>query len=338
MRIETCRPHLLPIKNIEWKGLVSLIGDARAAVARLDEALLHAKNSKAILEPLYWHECISSLRSQNIHTIFQEVIWARFTELASEKRAALLQRIISAKEALDLAIQWSDNKKAGQHFFCRIHRAIKKDSTYTKDAGRIRNRQNWIGPEGCKIEEAYFYPPLASRIRPLLRNLEAYLAKNDVDPLAQLAIAFAQFLIIHPFMDGNGRVARIFIPVFAVRKNLLSKPALLLSEYFEANRPDYFQKLFFISGNDAWEDWIAFFLTGVILQANKTRRRLDRLARLMDEIEKMTDEERAKLLFRQPLLDQNLSGKFKKLIEEKFLTEQGGEYLLFEPLIRAMRD
>jgi Fic family protein len=338
MHIKTCHPQLLPIKHLEWKDLVSLIGDAREAIARLDEKLLHEKNSKDILEPLYWQESISSIRSQNIRTIFQDVIWVRFSEISPEKSAALLQRIVAAKEALDIAIRWGQKKKIGQQFFCHIHRAVKKNSTYTKDIGRIRDRQNWIGPEGCKIEEAYFYPPLALRLKPLLHNLETYLAKQDLDPLVQIAIAFAQFLIIHPFMDGNGRVARIFIPVCASRKKILTQPALFMSEYFEEHREDYFQKLFMISEKNAWEDWIAFFLTGVVSQAKKTYDRLDRLTILWDEIVRISDEEIAALIFHQPLLSNSGAGMFKKLIKQKFLIAQGEEYLLFEPLIRAMRN
>ena len=120
------------------------------------------------------------------------------------------------------------------------------------------------------MKKPIFIPRSQHVFVPLLRNLEVYLAKRDLDPLVQMAIAFAQLLIIHPFMNGNGRVARIFIPVFAVRKKLLTQPALFLSEHFEAHRNDYFQKLFFISEKNAWEDWIAYFLTGVISQTKKT--------------------------------------------------------------------
>lgn len=337
MHIETCHPHLLPVKHLEYKSLISLIGDAREAVARLDEKLLQEK-SKSILEPLYWQESISSIRPQNSHAIFEEAIWMRFTDVSPEKRSAILQKILAAKKALDLAVHLDPKKKIGHHFFCRIHRTLKTNLIHNKDIGRFRDRQNWIGPEGCKIEKAYFYPPLASRIRPLLRNLETYLVKKDFDPLMQLAIAFAQFLIIHPFMDGNGRIARILIPIYAFRKKLLIQPALFLSAYFEANRGDYFQKLFQISEKNAWEEWIAFFLTGVILQANVTRHRLDRLAKLWHEIALLTDEESANLLFRQPLICFDMAKRFKKLIKQKFLIVQSEEYFLFEPLIRTMRN
>jgi len=337
MQIKTCHPPLLPIKHLEYKKIISVLGEARDAIARLDEKILQEKQSRIILEPLFWQESISSLRSQNIHTIFQEVMLVRFAGIASEKRSALIEKIISAKEALDYTVK-ERNKKIGEQLFCHIHRIIKKNSTYTRDIGRIRDRQNWIGPEGCKIEEAYFYPPLAKRIRPLLRNLESYLAKQDLDPLLQIAIAFAQFLIIHPFMDGNGRVARMLVPVCAFRKKLMNLPALLLSEYFETHREDYFQKLFHISEHDDWEDWIVFFLAGAISQAKKTRCRIDALAKLWHDTVKLSSEKQAKLLFCQPLVERGSKVITDKLIREKFLIAQGEEHFFFEPLIRAMRD
>lgn len=52
---------------------------------------------------------------------------------------------------------------------------------------------------------------------------------SNKDPIVQTAILFAQFLFIHPFMDGNGRVARILIPLYLVKKKILSKPYLFMS-------------------------------------------------------------------------------------------------------------
>ncbi len=93
-------------------------------------------------------------------------------------------------------------------FFCAIHALIKQDHPNPQEVGQIRSRQNWIGPEGAPREDAYFLPPPPGKVLPLLRNLESYLKEDSPDPLVQLAIGFAQFLVIHPFMDGNGRVSQ----------------------------------------------------------------------------------------------------------------------------------
>ena len=336
IRIETCRPHRLPIKGLKWQRLISLIGDAREAVARLDSELNQTPNAPAILEPLSWLEAMSSLRSQNIHATLLEVLTYKNAQLATEKRAALLEKILLAKEGLDAGIRWARNRKIGIHFFCRAHSFVKKNGPKPQDIGHLRNRQNWIGQEGCRLEDAYFYPPAASRIHPLLRNLETYLAKKDLDALVQLSIGFAQFLIIHPFMDGNGRVARIMIPVFALKKKLMTQPALFLSAYFEANRLDYFQKLFWISEKQAWEDWIDYFLKGVISQANHTRDRVIRLKKLWQKVESIVDKDTTRKIFMEPLIAKEKIQNASELEQQKILIAQG-EFWLFAPLIRAIR-
>ncbi|MGE5195928.1 MAG: Fic family protein, partial [Anaerolineae bacterium] len=103
-----------------------------------------------------------------------------------------------------------------------------------------------------------------------LDNLKKYLHYKEKDPLVQLAIFFAQLLIIHPFMDGNGRVARALIPFFLYKKNIVSTPLFYLSAYFKRYRLQYFEKLFSISSKNEWEEWIRFFLKGVIHEGEES--------------------------------------------------------------------
>lgn len=105
-----------------------------------------------------------------------------------------------------------------------------------------------------------------------MENLLQYMRKQEADPLVQLAIAFAQLLIIHPFMDGNGRVGRVMIPLFTYKKGVTSKPILHLSRYFKKHRLAYFEKLFAITTNKMWEEWIRFFLKGVIVESERLRK------------------------------------------------------------------
>ncbi len=104
-----------------------------------------------------------------------------------------------------------------------------------------------------------------------MENLLHYCNQIDPFPLVQIAIAFAQFLIIHPFMDGNGRVARILIPLLLYKKNLLPYPLLFLSRYFKDHRLTYFRQLFAITEKQQWEQWILFFLKGIAREAKRAR-------------------------------------------------------------------
>jgi len=100
-----------------------------------------------------------------------------------------------------------------------------------------------------------------------LKNFEEYTNFDEKDVLVQLAIVHAQFEIIHPFGDGNGRMGRIILPLFLNFKKVLSTPMLYLSEYFESNRQEYYHKLQNISNKNEWEDWIRYFLKAVIDQS-----------------------------------------------------------------------
>lgn len=150
------------------------------------------------------------------------------------------------------------------HFFCRLHAHVKRDGPVARDIGRLRSRQNWIGPEGGSREDAYFFPPKPRDVKPALHRLIQYLKQKD-DPLLQLAIGVAQFLIIHPFMDGNGRVARLLIPYYLMRRGL---PPLYLSKYFEETRLEYLKNLYGISAEGDWDSWIEYFLRAIRCSAD----------------------------------------------------------------------
>lgn len=270
MKIETCKPHRLPLKKLDWGSLVPLIGGAREALARYDETLLHTPPH--LLEIFKWNESISSLKSQNISADLKEVLQFSIEKRATEARIPLLQKILNTKEGLDFAIQWAQKKPLNLSFFCRVHAIVKKDALNPQEIGRIRKKQNWIGPQGGSIEEAYFFPPEAKKVLRYMHSLNKYWHLKEKDPLVQVAIFFAQFLIIHPFMDGNGRVARIFIPVALWKKGFISKPMLFLSGYFERNRLNYFRNLFYVSDKNAWENWIAYFLKGVIEESHRLKK------------------------------------------------------------------
>jgi Fic family protein len=106
-----------------------------------------------------------------------------------------------------------------------------------------------------------------------LDDWEKYVHKEEKDTLVQLAIVHAQFEIIHPFLDGNGRIGRILIPLFLFEKKMLSRPIFYLSSYLESNRNKYYSSLLSISQKGDWQGWINFFLKAIITQAKENSER-----------------------------------------------------------------
>ncbi|WP_262422355.1 Fic family protein [Brevundimonas denitrificans] len=146
-----------------------------------------------------------------------------------------------------------------------------------KDPGEYRRIPNWIGPEGCAVETARFVPVGADQLAEAMDAWEAYLhaeAPAIPDKLVQLAVLHAEFEAIHPFLDGNGRLGRLIVPLFLFSEGLLTRPNFYLSEYLESHRDEYYDRLLAISRDGDWTGWCEFFLRGLITQAetNQTKR------------------------------------------------------------------
>jgi Fic family protein len=314
--LKSCTPIRLPPK-LDWRRLSPPLGHAREELARFDETLRLIP--LPVLEILKWEDSIETIRSQNIQTHLLEVLQFALLKEAEEKRAAMLQKILDAKEGLDFALQWSLKKPLSTSFLCKLHARVKRDAPNPEEIGHLRKRQNWIGAEACPIEEAYFFPPKAHLVPKYLKEWASY-QKMSQEPLVQLALLFAQLLIIHPFMDGNGRVARDYIPCFLYKKKLISKPFLFLSSYFQDHLLQYVQKLYDISESGDWESWILYFLKGITVRSQRMSAQAKRLYELYLEVGRVDP-------FRHPVC----------LRKKKNLTEKSKGFFVFESLFDAIR-
>ncbi|MGL4540103.1 MAG: Fic family protein [Candidatus Rhabdochlamydia sp.] len=184
---------------------------------------------------------------------------------------------------------------------CFLHQLVKYNSSVKGSLGILRTKQNWIGPEGCGIEKAYFLPPGPEEVSSLIHEWIAYFNINTAHPLIQLAIVYGQFLIIHPFMDGNGRIARLLIPWFLHQHNLLTKPIFCTSEFFSKYRQEYCKRLFDLSSDPAWIKWIHFFLKSIASQAKKQTQYINQLTLLYQQLTKQLHGHMDHLLINQTL-------------------------------------
>jgi Fic family protein len=101
--------------------------------------------------------------------------------------------------------------------------------------------------------------------------------------LVKAALAHAQFETIHPFLDGNGRVGRLLITLLLCSEGVLSRPLLYLSLHFKRNRDSYYEHLQRVRTDGAWEDWLQFFLEGVIEVAESTTLTTQRVVAMVEK-------------------------------------------------------
>lgn len=254
-------PERLPVKGIHRAHFKTELKRARQALKRLEPSSLPLKHLLAL-------ETINALEPQGLRLSV-----AAFYRLQKKRgrKTKNERQLLHYYAALKSGMRAVRTQGITQELLCTLHERVKRGHKKAS-AGKYRTKQNWIGSAHCTQEEADFFPPTIPVMQRAMRNLLAYCNRTTREPLVQIAIAIAQLLIIHPFMDGNGRVARILATLLIYKKGLLSQPVLFLSPYFQAHRKAYIRKLYEITEKGKWEEWILFFLKGVKEKALKDSR------------------------------------------------------------------
>lgn len=149
--------------------------------------------------------------------------------------------------------------------------------------GEFRKSQNWIG--GSKPSDAFFVPPIHQEIPDLLTDLERFINddKMHIPQLVKAALVHYQFETIHPFLDGNGRIGRLIIPLYLMTKGLLKKPSFYISDYFEKRRYQYYDTLTKVRTENKLNEWIIFFLEACLYTSENAKNTFSQIFQLVNE-------------------------------------------------------
>lgn len=297
-------PNELPVKNLNYKKIIGLVGRANAELARYDGLLQAIVNPEILLSPLTTNEAVLSSKIEGTQATLDEVLkYEAGMELIEERKKQDVQEIVNYRSTLILAEQELKDRPLSLFLIRQMHRELMTSVRGAdKQPGEFRITQNWIGKPGASIEQASFVPPEPTVLQDHLGLFEKYIQTDDSDVLIQSAIIHAQFELLHPFLDGNGRIGRLLIPLFLYYKRALSRPMFYLSSYLENYRDKYYIRLREISDKGDWDGWVNFYLTAV---AEQSRENSAKVKEVLDYYLKMRDYivERTRSQYAHQLLD-----------------------------------
>ncbi len=262
-----------PPAQLDWAELIPHVGPAAAAVARYDGMLAAIPNADVLLSPLTTQEAVLSSRIEGTQATMGEVL--EFEASASppdlpQARREDINEVLNYRRAMRKAEEMLLTLPLSLRVVREVHSVLLEGVRgQGKDPGSFRRVPNWIGPPGCRVEQAKFVPIGAESLPDAMTAWEGYIHQDEPDRLVQLAILHAEFEALHPFLDGNGRLGRMLVPLFLWQLDLIRKPMFYLSAYLEAQRDSYYERLLAVSRDGDWTGWCRFFLLGVREQAEQ---------------------------------------------------------------------
>lgn len=310
----------LPEKvNVQWivtnATIISKLGEADRYLGKLDAFSELIPDIDFFIKMHVTKEATVSSKIEGTQTSFEEAL-IKEEDIPPEKRDDW-KEVHNYIDALNQAIDEMETLPISSRLIKQTHRTLLRGARgKEKLPGEYRVSQNWIG---SSLKDAVFVPPVHHEIPNLMQDLENFVHSElalqpiEVPHLIKIAILHYQFETIHPFLDGNGRIGRLLIILYLLDKKLLQKPILYLSDYFERNRRDYYDNLTLVRKRNDLENWLLFFLTGVIETAQKSIETFQQIIKLRNDIEfnqlitlgkKQGDGKRLiNELYKQPIMD-----------------------------------
>lgn len=300
--------------NHEWTWedatINALLEQATRALGELNAFSLIVPDIDLFIEMHVVKEAQTSSRIEGTQTGMDEALMPE-DQIEPEKRDDW-REVRNYVDAVNAAIAELATLPLSNRLLKRTHEILMRGVRGEhKQPGEFRTSQNWIG--GSSLADAVFIPPHPDGVPAMMGDLEKFWHDEtiQVPHLIRLAISHYQFETIHPFLDGNGRIGRLLVPLYLVSHGLLVKPSLYLSDFFERNRASYYDALMRVrTGNDLIH-WVRFFLQGVAETATKGRNVFQQILALRTEAEQkiLTLGKRApnarqalNLLYRKPML------------------------------------
>ena len=282
------------------------LGEAEAALGRLDGLSQLLPNPNLLVRPYLVREAVASTRIEGTRASIAEVFE---TDASGAELSPDMEEVLNYVRATEHGVGRLANLPLSMRLVRECH-AILLDGVRGRDKqpGEVRATQNWIGSPTSTIDTATYVPPPPDAMNDALTEWERFVNDHSsaMPVLAQCALMHYQFEAIHPFLDGNGRVGRLLIVLFLIDRGRLARPVLYVSPYLERHRDSYIAHLQAIHEHGEPDQWIGFFCEGVADQAADAVRRARRLVELREDYRRRVTQSNAQalidVLFDTPVL------------------------------------
>ncbi|WP_322984599.1 Fic family protein [Streptomyces sp. S584] len=284
-------PDDLP-HNVELSGSTHLaVANAAAAVARADQAARQLPNPRLLVRPSIRREAVSTSALEGTYAAFTDVLEADFKDRA--QLSASVAEVLNYVRAAEEAIAWVGERPITLALLQHLQGVLVRGTpSETRDAGRVRTTQVFIGLNSANVEDARFVPaPPDHRLRDGLLAWEGWInGGQEMHTLVKMALGHYQFDTLHPFNDGNGRLGRLVVILQLMAAGELQLPILNLSPWLEVRRRAYQDHLLDVSVTGDYNPWVSFFCQAVEAQASEAMRQVSGLIEIK---QKFMDQLRA---------------------------------------------
>ena len=270
---------LPPIPEIEIDSeLTEKLIKAYRVLAILDDRATYIPNIDLFISMYVQKEALLSSQIEGTQATLEDI----FNSNISENANSDVDDVVNYIKATKYAIQRLETLPLCNRLLLEIHEVLLSVVRgREKNPGEFRKSQNWIGGAGSTIKTARYIPPDVLYMQEALSNLEKYMnSDGGLDDLIKIALIHYQFEIIHPFLDGNGRVGRLLIVLYLLDKKVIKTPSLYLSFYLKENRIEYYDRMTAVRESGDYEQWIKFFIEGIYVSGKSAIETTDELIAL----------------------------------------------------------